>query len=62
MGCLFGIRFAHSKCKILLSDWFGSNLNLDLAEEQLNEANIFRYLISCIVPERCISEEMSSHL
>lgn len=35
--CLFGMRFASSKCKILLQHWIGAKSNLVLVGEELGE-------------------------
>lgn len=44
------MRFASSKCQSLLRELIGSETNLVLTQEQLDELDRFNYLSSCISP------------
>lgn len=54
-----GIRFALSKCKMLLQDCTGLKSDFICEEEQLNEVVRFNYLGSCILPCARLSDEVS---
>jgi hypothetical protein len=56
---MFGMRFAPSKCKMLLQDWVGPAPTLTLAGEPLAEVDKFCYLGSFISPCGKLSNEVS---
>lgn len=53
---VFGMRFAFSKCKMLLQNWIGPKPNFVLGEEELSEAVGFGYLVSRISRDGHISD------
>ncbi|THD18894.1 Alpha 1 3-glucosidase [Fasciola hepatica] len=56
---MFGMRFAPSKCKLLLQDWVGSTRNLVLAGEALAEVDKFCYLGTYVSPDGQIADKVS---
>ena len=59
---MFGMRFAPSKCKMLLQDWVDSTPNLTLSGEEIEAVDKFCYLGSIISPGGRISDEISSRI
>lgn len=59
---LFGMRFSHSKCRMLLQDWVGSKPNLALANDELGEVDRCIYLSICISPDGGKSDKVPSHM
>ncbi|MBM6549358.1 reverse transcriptase family protein, partial [Streptococcus dysgalactiae subsp. equisimilis] len=59
---VFGMRFAPSKCKMLLHDWVGPAPNLILAGEVIERVDKFCYLGSLISADGSISDEVSARI
>lgn len=57
-----GMRFAPSKCGMVLQDLTGSKRKIVLVEEQLDEVDRFSYLGDCTSPGGSTSEEVSSRI
>ena len=53
------MRFTPAKCKVLLQDWAGSNLNLFIAGEPIDVVDSFIYLGSCISPGGLVQDEVN---
>ena len=56
---MFGMRFAPSKCKMLLHDWVGPTPTLTIAGEPLDRVENFCYLGSYISADGKLSDEVS---
>ena len=56
------MRFAPSKCKILLQDWVGPAPNLVLDGGHIEIVNNFSYLGSYISPGGLVSDEVSARI
>lgn len=57
---IFGMHFPRSNCKMLRKEWVGSKPNHVPVGDQVDEADRFGYLRSCILPDVPISDELSS--
>ena len=58
----FGMRFAPSKCKVLLQDVDASSVSLSLQDEQLQVVDHFTYLGSCISCDATLKNEISARI
>ena len=58
----YGLRFAQSKCKVMLTDWTGSIIPLALSDEKLDFADSFTYLGSCINASGNIADEITPRI
>ncbi|KAA3680653.1 uncharacterized protein DEA37_0014046 [Paragonimus westermani] len=59
---LYGMRFAHSKCKVLLQDWGISTPTFFIAGNPLETVNSFTYLGSTISSDCNIADEISARI
>ena len=59
---LFGMRFAPSKCKLMLQDWVSTTHSLTISGETLEVVDKFVYLGSCLTNDGRISEEVSKRI
>lgn len=59
---MFQMCFAPSKCTLLLQNPKGSNPNLVLANEKLDELDRFSYLSSYLSPSGRMSDEATSRM
>lgn len=57
----FGPHFTPKKCKTLLQDWIGSDPNVVLVEEELDQVDKFNRLGNCILPDGHVSNDTPSH-
>jgi hypothetical protein len=55
----YGMRFAPSKCKVLVQDWNSAVPNLSLDDEVLDVVDNFTYLGSCVTNDGSIHKEIS---
>ena len=58
----YGLSFAPSKCKVMLTDWTGSITPLTLSDEELDFVDSFTYLGSCINASGNITDEITSRI
>ena len=56
----YGLNFAPSKCKVMLTDWTGSITPLTLSDEEVDFVDSFTYLGSCINASRNITDKITS--
>ena len=61
-ACSYGMKFAPSKCKVLLQDWPSSPPTLSLAGIQLSCVNSFMYLGSNISIDSSSGNEVNSRI
>ena len=54
----YGLSFAPSKCKVVLTDWTGSITPLTLSDEALDFVDSFTYFGSCINASGNITDEI----
>ena len=59
---MFGMKFAPSKCKVLLQDWVGGNPNLAIGGIDLDIVDSFTYLGSKSSSAYNASDEISSRI
>ena len=59
---IFGLSFALSKCKAMLTDWTGSITPLTLSDEELYFVVSFTYLGSCINASGIIADQITSRI
>jgi hypothetical protein len=59
---IFGMKFAPSKCKVLLQDWVGGNPNLAIGGIDLDIVDSFTYLGSKISSAFNASDEINSRI
>ena len=58
----YGLSFAPSKCKVMLTDWIGSITPLTLSDEELDFVDSFTYVRSCINASGNIIDEITSKI
>jgi hypothetical protein len=58
----YGMRFACSKCNVLLQDWMGANPILTIGGQHLEIANEFTYLGSCLSCDGSVTKEISMRI
>ena len=61
-AAIFGMRFAPPKCKMMLQYWVGVTPNLSIKDQFIERVDKLTYLGSCITPDGCIPEELSSRI
>ena len=58
----YELKFAPSKCKLMLFNWTGPIQPLLMEGEELEQVNKFTYLDSCISAKGSIAEEISARI
>ena len=58
----YGLNFATSKCKVMLTDWTGSITSLTLSDEGLDFVDSFTYLESCLNASGNMTDEITSRI
>ena len=61
-SAMFGMRFAPSKCKVLLQDWRGLQPTLVLAGQPLEVVDKYTYLGSCISSSANVVDEVTARI
>nr|CAH8832405.1 unnamed protein product [Trichobilharzia regenti] len=56
---MFGMRFASSKCKMMLQNWTTATPSLEIESEVIEHVDHFTYLKSTISPNGLITDEIS---